>query len=92
MDSNNQPAIVRDRVTEIGECDGLIGHKPPIQFEPCDKLVRYRLAVVVGVDKSGDNRKRAGDPELCDNCCLKLPESACWLYAIKTLGMNKVAR
>ncbi len=57
MDSNNQPAIVRDGVTKIEECDGLIGHKPPVRFEPCDKLVRYCSAVVVGVDKSGDNRK-----------------------------------
>jgi hypothetical protein len=92
MDRNNQPAIVHNGVTKFGECDCLIGEKPPIQFEPCNKLERARAAVVAGVNKSSDNRKQAGDPELCDDGSLELPELACWLRTIITLRMNKVAR
>jgi hypothetical protein len=92
MDRNNQPAIVRDGVTKFGECDCLIGDKPPIRFEPCDKLERDHAAAVVRVNKSSDNQKQAGDPELCDNGSLELPESACQLRTIIMLRMNKVAR
>ncbi len=55
---NNQPTSVRNGVTEMFECNGAIGHKPPIQFDPCDKLVRNRSTVVVGMDESCEDRER----------------------------------
>jgi hypothetical protein len=56
---NNHPTSVRDGVTKIGECNGSIGHKPPVQFDPCDKLVRNRSTVMVGMDESCNDREGA---------------------------------
>jgi hypothetical protein len=55
MDHDNQPAIVHDGVTKVGECNYLIGDNPPVQFEPCDKLEQDCAAVLVGVNKSSGN-------------------------------------
>ena len=92
MNPDDQPRSARNRVTVNAIIEAGVVEDPSISRQSLDESVGHGASVMIGMDKSDNQRQRADDMQLADDVRLNVPKPGCRFSAAVTVGMNHISR